>query len=440
MRWLRHVVGIVLLLACGTAVRTVAHEIPRTVTVQAFVKTDGQRLRVIVRVPLDALRDVQFPQRDGFLDIASAEPVLRDAVRLWILPDLSLFADGRELPPPAISTVRVSLPSDRAFGSYEEALAHVTAPSEVGSGRIAPEQALLDTLLEYPVASEGARLAIRPAFQRLGVDVVTALRFAGPDGVRAFELRGDPGVVRLDPRWHQAALHFVGLGFSHILDGVDHLLFLVCLVIPLRRLRPLVLVVTAFTAAHSVTLIASALDLAPSALWFPPLVEMLIAASIVYMAIENVLATRVSTARRTALAFGFGLVHGFGFSFALKETLQFAGSHLVASLLSFNVGVELGQLAVLVLLVPAMHLLFRYTTSERLVTIVLSVLVAHTAWHWMTERWDALRQFEGPALDAAMLIAIVRLALIFVAGAAVWWAVKGRAKAVRAQPSEERVG
>ena len=87
--------------------------------------------------------------------------------------------------------------------------------------------------------------------------------------MRAFEFVGDPGLVRLDPRWHQAALQFVKLGFTHILDGIDHLLFLVCLVIPFRRFRSLVAVVTSFTVAHSITLIASAYNLAPDALVVP---------------------------------------------------------------------------------------------------------------------------------------------------------------------------
>src|SRR5581483_11212634 len=143
-----------------------------------------------------------------------------------------------------------------------------------------------------------------------------------------------------------------------ILGGADHLLFLLCLVIPLRRLRPLVAVVTAFTLAHSTTLIASAYDFAPAALWFPPLIETLIAISILYMAFENIVGTRVE--RRWVMAFGFGLVHGFGFSFALRQTMQFAGSHLLASLLAFNVGVELGQLLVLALLVPVLKALFRF--------------------------------------------------------------------------------
>jgi hypothetical protein len=210
--------------------------------------------------------------------------------------------------------------------------------------------------------------------------------------VRAFEYNGDAGLVRLDPRWHQAALTFVRLGFFHILDGIDHLLFLFCLVIPFRQPRQLLIIVTSFTVAHSITLISSAFGLAPGALWFPPLIETLIAASILYMALENIVGG-ANVHRRWIITFGFGLVHGFGFSFALHETLQFAGSHLVTSLLAFNVGVELGQILVLAVLVPALALLFRYVVAERIGTIILSALVAHTGWHWLLERWDLLRKF-----------------------------------------------
>ena len=232
---------------------------------------------------------------------------------------------------------------------------------------------------------------------------------------------GDPGLVRLDPRWYQAAFRFVQLGFFHILDGTDHLLFLFCLVIPLRRFSALVPVITAFTLAHSITLIASAYDLAPGALWFPPLIETLIAASIVYMALENIVGGTVR--RRWAIAFGFGLVHGFGFSFALRETLQFAGSHLLTSLLSFNVGVELGQLLVLALLIPALELFFRRAVPERIGTIVLSALVAHTGWHWMTDRWDRFRQyrFEWPEINAAAMAAVSGWLVILLLGAGLAW-------------------
>ena len=144
---------------------------------------------------------------------------------------------------------------------------------------------------------------------------------------------------------------------------------------------------TAFTVGHSVTLVASAYGLAPAALWFPPLIETLIAASIFYMAVENVIAPNRRI--RWAIAVGFGLIHGFGFSFALQSTLQFAGQHLLTSLLAFNVGIELGQLVVLILLVPALNLAFR-VVPERPGAIVLAVVVAHTAWHWLDERFAAL--------------------------------------------------
>jgi hypothetical protein len=327
---------------------------------------------------------------------------------LWITENIVLYEDGARVASPNIVEARVSLPSDKSFASYDEALAHVRGPRLPADVHLYWEQGMLDVLLEYPIASERSRFSLHPDLARLGLQVTTTVRFLTADGrVRAFELHGDPGVVRLDPRWHQAALHFVSLGFRHILDGIDHLLFLLCLVMPFRRLRPLIVVVTAFTIAHSITLIASAYDYAPGALWFPPLIETLIAASIVYMSVENIVG-RVGSTRRWAIAFGFGLVHGFGFSFALRETMQFAGDHLVTSLLAFNVGVELGQILVLALMVPALGALFRFVVAERMGTIILSAFVAHTAWHWMSERWGELRQFSLSPLDAGLFALLLR--------------------------------
>ncbi|HLY63908.1 MAG TPA: HupE/UreJ family protein, partial [Chloroflexota bacterium] len=313
---------------------------------------------------------------------------------------------------------------DRSFASYEQALAHVTGAKLPDSTQVAWDQVMLDVLLEYPIPSDRSEFSIRTTLARLGLRVVTVLRFLPPTGVvRAFEFTDDPGLVRLDPRWSQAALRFVEAGFLHILDGTDHLLFLLCLVIPFRRLRPLILVVTSFTLAHSITLIASAYNLGPDALWFPPLIETLIAVSIVYMALENIVGT-TSVQRRWLIAFGFGLVHGFGFSFALRETLQFAGSHLLTSLVSFNVGVELGQILVLLVLIPVLNLLVRYVVAERMGTIILSALVAHTGWHWMLERWDRLRMFPLPQLTAGMLASAMRWAMAIVAIGGVVWAVR----------------
>jgi HupE / UreJ protein len=395
-----------------------AHEIPNDVTVRMLVKPSGSKLRLSVRVPLKAMRDMEFPEqgRTGFLDLEQLAPRLPDAVTLWISNFIAIQEDGAPLSKPQLAGTRVSLPSDREF--------NFAAPMLANSANVIWNQVNLDVLLEYQIRSDRARFSIRPGLEKLGERVVTALVFEPPGGApRAFEFEGDPGFVALDPRWQQAAARFVSLGFRHILDGADHLLFLLCLVIPFRRLQPLIVVVTGFTIAHSVTLIGSAYGLAPGVLWFPPLIETLIAASIVFMALENI-AARGSTERRWMMALSFGLVHGFGFSFALRETLQFAGAHHLSALVAFNVGVELGQLLVLLLLVPLLDLVFRRVVPERMGVIILSAFVAHTGWHWLLERWEVLRKFnfEMPPPTAALGAGAIRwLIALLIFGAAARW-------------------
>ena len=417
-----------------------AHDIPSKVTVVAFVRPQGKVMHVVLRVPLEAMRDIEFPQRAlGYLDIPKSEPLLKQAAMTWLADYLTLYEGDTPLDAPRISAVRVSLPSDRSFVTYDGALAHLAAPALDSTVDLPWTQALLDVSLEYAITSDHSNFSIHPALAHLGVTTSTSLRFQTPGGVeRAYRYDGDPGLVRLDPRWYQAALTFVRLGFSHILDGIDHLLFVLCLVIPIRRIRPLIAIISAFTVAHSITLAASALGFAPDALWFPPLIEVLVAMSIVWMALENIVGAR--TDRRWMLAFGFGLVHGFAFSFALRESMQFAGAHLAMSLLSFNVGVELGQLFVLALTIPVLALIFRYVVAERMGTIILSALVAHTAWHWMLERGSALREyrFTWPVLDASFAVGLMRASMVAIVAACALWAMSalGRRLSPRAVESE----
>jgi hypothetical protein len=417
-----------LLVATTTALApgALAHDIPNDVTVRAFVKPSGDRLNVLMRVPLEAMRDIDFPARGaGYLDLAKTRALLPGAATLWLSNAIDIYENGTLLPKPRVVETRVSLESDKSFASYDQALAHVTGAAFPDNTDVYWNQTLLDVWFEYPIHSDQSDFSIHPALDRLGVRVLTVLRFLPPNGViRAFEYEGDPGLERLDPRWSQAALRFIKLGFLHILDGTDHLLFLLCLVIPFRRFGALVPVVTAFTVAHSITLIASAYNLAPDALWFPPLIETLIAISILYMALENIVGGS-TLRRRWVTAFGFGLVHGFGFSFVLRDTMQFAGSHLLTSLLSFNLGVELGQLLVLLLLIPVLDALFRYVVAERMGTIILSALVAHTAWHWMLDRADRLRQypFRWPEITAALLASATRWLMLIVIAAGLIWLV-----------------
>ena len=402
-----------------------AHDIPRDITVRAFVKPEGQRLYLLVRVPLEAMQDVVFPLNGpGYLDLSRADESLNEAAMLWIGQEVSIHENGTRLPVPGLAAVRVSLPSDRPFNAYETALASITGQPLPVDTRIYWQQAMLDALFEYRIASDRSEFSILPGLERLGMRVATVLRFLPPaGGERLYQYTGNPGRIVLDPRWHQAAFRFVQLGFTHILDGIDHLLFLLCLIIPFQRLRVLVILVTAFTVAHSITLISATLGLTPDALWFVPFVETLIAASIVYMALENIVAPGLR--RRWMAVFGFGLVHGFGFAYALRDMLPFGGEHLVTSLLAFNVGVELGQLLVILICVPVLRMLFRYIPGDRTGPIVVSALAGHTAWHWLMDRGGTLWEYDvlSTSPDGALYGVAALLALMLIIAAIAGWAL-----------------
>lgn len=400
-----------------------AHDIPPSVTVLAFVHPEEDRLRVLVRVPLEAMRDVELPLKGlGYLDLERAWPALREAAVLWIVDYLEVYEGKRRLPEPRLAAVQVSLPSDRSFSAYESALAHVTGPPPPPTTELYWQQAMLDVLLEYPIVSQRSRFSVKPMLGHLGQRTTTTLHFLGPDGrERTFRYQGDPGMVHLDPRWHQAGWSFLRFGLQQLLDGADYLVFLVCLAMPFRRFWTLVPIVTAFSAGHSITLLASAAGWAPDSLWFPPLVETLIAASIVLVALENILGPKLY--RRWILALAFGLIYGFGFSFALWQKLQFAGSHPVTAALAFNLGLELGQLVVLALTIPLFAALFRSVIPERIGVILFSAILAHTGWHWMTARGTRLGQYQftWPALDLGFLAAAMRWAvLVPIIAAAAW--------------------
>ncbi len=419
----RRIVFSLLAALCLIAAPAAAHDIPIEAVVKMFVKPQGHVLRVLVRMPLKSITDAEYPRRErDLVDLAKVDPFLRDAARIALLESLEIREGSRLLARPRIVSTRMSLDSDQSFASYGQALAHVMGPPLSPSETLYWEQGILDVLFEYPIQSDRSYFSIHAAFDRLAQHEVTTVQFLPPAGPsRAYELVGDAGLVRLDPNWYHAAARFVVMGFEHILGGSDHLLFLLCLIIPFRRMRPLVPIVTAFTVAHSVTLIGAAYHLAPDALWFAPLIETLIAASIFYMALENIVIAHPG--RRWIITFCFGLVHGFGFSFGLQNTLQFAGSHLLLSLLSFNIGIELGQLLVLALCVPVLNLLLRRLVPERTGIIILSAIIAHQAWHWMMDRLAVLQRFPWPSFTLNDLVSGLHWLFLAVALAAGLWLV-----------------
>jgi hypothetical protein len=426
---------VVLALVAG-ATPASGHEFTLEAVVNAFVVVERDEVHLIVRGPLYLFRDARFPIRQGEIDVDEAGPSLERALAS-LQRGLVLSADGRPLK--ANSAIgRLALPSDRSFESYEQALAHIAAAPERGS-RLAVDQGYVDAHLVYPAPPGRAPVyALRSTLSPDLRDYLRiALRFSDAEGgQRTLALRGGRPAVELNPSWAGAARGFVALGVEHIVTGWDHLLFLLCLIVPLRGARALVAVVTAFTLAHSFTLIGSAFGLAPQGDWFAPLVEMAIAASIVYAAVENIFGVTVQGRVRLALA--FGLVHGFAFSAGLQQQLQFAGTHLLVSLFAFNLGIELGQLAALAALLPVLVLLRRHLLKGRRGIFVLSLLIAHTAWHLMEERWQALAQSRGPALDfATVALAMAWIGLlagVVLAGAALFrrlGTAEGRAAARR---------
>src|SRR5438046_7301708 len=149
-----------------------AHDIPDEVRVEAFVKPEGQALKLLVRVPLKAMRDVDVPQRQGgFLDFARVDSSLRDAVALWLAGEIELYENDARLGKPKLVDARVSLESDRSFAAYESALAHFKDPRLGNDTELYWDQGLLDVLLAYPVRSERSAFSIRPRLERLGIKV-----------------------------------------------------------------------------------------------------------------------------------------------------------------------------------------------------------------------------------------------------------------------------
>ena len=400
-----------------------AHEFKLDAVMNAFVKVEPGRAELVVRAPLYLFKSARFPVAGIEVDVTQAAPALKQSLAA-LQKDITVFENERPLTADS-ATARLSLPSDRSFGSYEEAVRHIGEPLDPDT-HIIIDQGYVDARISYPISSAGSEFSVRTtAAPELGDVLKLALRYlpAGGGAGRAMVITSLAGEVALNPTWTRAASGFVRLGIEHILTGYDHLLFLLCLIVPLRGWRQVVSVVTVFTIAHSFTLLGSAFDLAPTGAWFPPFVETAIAASIVYMALENIVGVRLE--RRVLVTALFGLVHGFGFSYGLRENFQFAGGHLLVSLFAFNVGIELGQLLVLALMLPILALLRRHVLHGRVGTIVLSALVAHTGWHWMSERAEVLWRSPWPRPDAADLaVTALWLGLLVLAAGAIGFALR----------------
>ena len=188
--------------------------------------------------------------------------------------------------------------------------------------------------------------------------------------------------LKAPSKWQQFT-NYLQIGFVHIVPkGLDHILFVVGLFLLSSQLRPLLIQITSFTLAHSVTL---ALGIYGVVNISPAIVEPLIAASIIYVCIENIYASKLSR-WRPAIVFFFGLLHGLGFASVLKE-IGLESANFITGLVAFNVGVELGQLAVIAVCFLAVGIWFKQKTWYRnAITIPASVVIAIIASYWLVER------------------------------------------------------
>lgn len=355
-----------------------AHEMPPEVTAHLRLLPQGQTLAIAARVPLAAMRDVDFPEDpQGYLLVSQLSPQLPTIATTWLAHSLRLQANGQPLPVPTVTHTRLALLSDRSFPTFSPS----TPTTLTDSDHLIWRQLWLDVWLTVPLPSPNPRLSLRPGLEHLGARVTTHLEYQQ----HFLRFEGDPGFLDLSPTFLSTSLRFTRSGAEHILSGLDHLLFLFCLILPLRQPLPLLKAVTGFTLGHSLTLVATALNLLPSPLWFSPFIETTIAASILWLALTNIAGF---TPRWLPVAC-FGLVHGCGFAAGLQDSLQFAGPHLPAALFAFNLGVELGQLLIL----APLFLLFRHFPPTRIWLVILSVLAAHAGWHWLLDRAAILSRF-----------------------------------------------
>jgi hydrogenase/urease accessory protein HupE len=246
-------------------------------------------------------------------------------------------------------------------------------------GRSSDGRAVVDATLLFRSERPLDDVTVRCApLTELGADHATLARIETKGQIREFVFRRG-AIYREAPGALGTALQFLKLGMAHIVVGYDHIAFLLALLLSGASIAAVVKIVTAFTAAHSLTLAVAVLDIVTLD---PRLVEAGIALSIVYVAAENLVTAR--RAGRWLVSFLFGLVHGFGFAEALKE-LALPPAALTTSLVAFNFGVEIAQVAIVAAAVPLLAALTR-TRLHVPVTRLASMTLVAIGLVWLYQR------------------------------------------------------
>jgi len=381
-----------------------AHDLAVEKVVTAYLTTEPDHADLLVRVPLDLLSAVSFPAVEGRIDAAAAGAALDEALGL-VGEAIAVFENGRRVPHTGVAA-RLSLPSDQSFNEYGSAAAHLSQPSPAAAD-IYANQGFVDVRLRYPLGAPRPMVSIRSGLRAdLGDSVKVTVRYLPLDGPsRQLVITSRSGRVAVNPTAYEAARRFFLAGAGNLLRATEYLLFLALLLLPLRAPRDIATVAAAVSIGRWTTLIGTGFNLARLGTWFGDLAGAVISASLVYVAIENIVRSR----RRHCIAAGvLGLLLGFEWSYRLREQLPFAGPHVLLSIASFNVGVEAAQLAIVVGLAAAASRIVPAALAGRAGLVLLSALVVHVAWHSMVERASALWDGGWPPLDPQSLIIVAR--------------------------------
>lgn len=336
-------------------------------TYHLAITVDEEHIPPSLPAPAEPGRPVAETRHGVIAGLAGADVTPRLAGFLQALVDHSTVAfDDRPADPRELRFAPAGPPSDDPFAPVPRPTLHLVGDIPGGARTFTWSTTL--PLGTYALVAQSEGDAV-PARQWL----------IGPG-----ESRPAPLAARsVPPTRAQVAGQYLVLGFTHILPkGLDHILFVLGLFLLSQRLRPVLLQVTAFTLAHTLTLALTVYGVVslPASV-----VEPLIALSIVYVAVEN-LWTRELRPWRLALVFAFGLLHGMGFAGVLSE-LGLPRAEFLTAIVSFNVGVEAGQLTVLALAFLALALPFRTRPWYRqAVVIPASLLIAAVGLYWSIER------------------------------------------------------
>lgn len=342
-------------------------------------------------------------RRESGLVFYYADPALLAArpAALALAAGHTIAVEGTPVKPVVLSAavhVKGSVPP---FSNPDQARQAATqqAPAAAQSA-IEIDNAVLDAALFYP----GVRAATPFAFSsvlsagELSDAAVNTILVSHADGApaqyRAAGLLDSP--IQVNPPALQAVWQFIGAGAAHILEGLDHLLLVVCLVAGDLRLRAIALRITAFSAGHAVSIVASFYGWLPDANWMAPAIEFLIALSVLGAALLMIgNRSRFGTPAVTGVV---GLVHGCGLAFGLRDMLSDTGPNIVASLLSFNAGVEIGQL----LIGAAVWVVFRLTQAGGRLRRGVAFGVSAISLFWVMDRavplWDAYSRWFGETI------------------------------------------